>query len=202
MRVAAKLLPSIGSERADRIWLETTCKWKVIQYDQIVSNDSASFHVPIARWANWVQPPHTAGEVHGLIRDFMFTHGASISEVGSLIVPPDSGTTGTATTTASASGTGSGTTSVGPALPAVPIAALRPLCRRPCRERLPPRPPRRFRRRPCPLFRIGRLRRQRLGPVGRTAGIAAIAARSHRTVPDATPEDRKTGRLDRTSAAP
>jgi hypothetical protein len=62
--------------------LRNTAGCRVIQYDQIQSNDLVSFHVPRPRWADYVQPPQTGGQVHSLIRDFMFMHGASISDVG------------------------------------------------------------------------------------------------------------------------
>lgn len=61
---------------------------RVIQYNQIPSNDLTSFHVPLPRWACYAAPPATAGQVHGLIRDFMFLHGATISDVGDVIIAP------------------------------------------------------------------------------------------------------------------
>ena len=72
--------------------LRASAGCRVIQYDQISSNDSLSFHVPLSRWAKYVAPPATAGQVHSLIADFMFLHAASISGVGDVIAPPHSGT--------------------------------------------------------------------------------------------------------------
>jgi hypothetical protein len=91
--------------------LKNTAGCRVIQYDQIPSNDLVSFHVPRPRWVDYVQPPQSGGQVHGLIRDFMFMHGASISGVGAEIVPPGTGTadTGTATHTATHTATGTST---------------------------------------------------------------------------------------------
>lgn len=87
---------------------------RVIQYDQISSNDPLSFHVPLPRWAKYVAPPATGGQVHSLIADFMFLHAASISGVGDVIAPPHTGTaththTGTHTHTATFTNTGTNT---------------------------------------------------------------------------------------------
>jgi hypothetical protein len=63
----------------------------VIQYDSSSPQYTRSFHVPWPRWAGFYNKnavPKTASQVHPLIRDFMFLHAASISEVGALIVPP------------------------------------------------------------------------------------------------------------------
>jgi hypothetical protein len=68
--------------------LRTSAGCRVIQYDQIPSNDLTSFHVPLPRWAGYVAPPTTAAGVHALIRDYMFLHGATISDVGDAIQIP------------------------------------------------------------------------------------------------------------------
>ncbi len=70
--------------------LRNPAPYGVIQYDQSFANDQRSFHVPLPRWTDYVDRPTTNLQVHGLIRDFMFRHGASISNVGALItaVPP------------------------------------------------------------------------------------------------------------------
>ena len=98
--------------------LRASAGCRVIQYDQIPSNDLTSFHVPLPRWARYVAPPTTAIQVHGLIRDFMFLHGASISDVGGVIEPPG---TGTATHTAQPPGD-----TPGPPPPPQPAAPLAP----------------------------------------------------------------------------
>jgi hypothetical protein len=80
---------NISSYHALSQTLRASAGRRVIQYDQIPSNDHTSFHVPLPRWAGYVAPPTTAIGVHGLIRDYMFLHGASISSVGGAIeVPP------------------------------------------------------------------------------------------------------------------
>lgn len=72
--------------------LRATAGCRVIQYDQIASNDLVSFHVPLPRWADYPAPPTTSGQVHSLISAFMFLHAATISKVGDIIVPPHTGT--------------------------------------------------------------------------------------------------------------
>lgn len=83
---------NISSYHAISQALRTSAGRRVIQYDQIPSNDHTSFHVPLPRWAGYVAPPTNAAQVHGLIRDFMFLHGASISGVGGTIEVPGTGT--------------------------------------------------------------------------------------------------------------
>jgi hypothetical protein len=95
--------------------LPATAGCRTIQYDQLVANDLKTFHVPLARWADFVQPPQTSGEVHGFIRDFMFMHAASISSVGAVIEPPS-----TATTTATSTMTASTTATTPPPTPPTP----------------------------------------------------------------------------------
>ncbi|MBV9197286.1 MAG: hypothetical protein JO168_24385 [Solirubrobacterales bacterium] len=58
-----------------------------------------------ARWVDYVAKPTSVGEVHGLIRDFMFTHASTITGVGGALAPP---TTGTATHTITHTATFSG----------------------------------------------------------------------------------------------
>lgn len=93
--------------------LHSTATVQAIKYDQLVSSDPSAYHVPGGRWANYVQPPSGGGDVHGLIRDFMFLHAATLSEVGSVISGPAAGTavthTAAETATATHSGTGMGT---------------------------------------------------------------------------------------------
>jgi hypothetical protein len=62
--------------------LWSTSAYKVIKYDQAPSNDQTSFHVPLARWADCPNHPANFLQVHGLIRDYMFLHAASMSNVG------------------------------------------------------------------------------------------------------------------------
>ena len=93
--------------------LRTATGFRLIQYDQSTSNDPVSFHVPLPRWADYVDAPQTASTVHGLIRDFMFLHGATISTVGQPITEPGTHTatathTGSGSHTATATHTGSG----------------------------------------------------------------------------------------------
>jgi hypothetical protein len=63
--------------------LHSTADYRAIKYDQVNSTDPASFHVPGARWANLPAhtdyPPFTGhGDVHHLIRDFLFLHAATL----------------------------------------------------------------------------------------------------------------------------
>jgi hypothetical protein len=67
--------------------LHNTAEYSVIKYDQLVSTDPSSYHVPQARWANYVTPPKSPGQVHPLIRDTMFMHACSVTTVGSIIGP-------------------------------------------------------------------------------------------------------------------
>src|SRR5665213_96406 len=111
--------------------LVTTAQYTAIKYDQNPASGSASYHVPLPRWAGYVSPPTSGTQVHGLIRDFMFMHAASISSVGESIsggigstgstapvgssgtsaTPAPSGTSGTQGNTGSTGATGiTGTT--------------------------------------------------------------------------------------------
>ena len=86
--------------------LRSTAGCPVARYDQVPGGDPQTFHVPQPRWSDFIQPPQNSGDVHALIRDFMFLHGAAISTVGDIIGPPDTGTaTNTASHTASHTGT-------------------------------------------------------------------------------------------------
>ncbi len=102
--------------------LVSTAQYQAIKYDQQPSSGAANYHVPLARWADYVAPPSTGEQVHGLIRDFMFLHAASISNVGDVI----SGGTGT-TAVAGGTGTtpvagGTGTTAVAGGTGTTPVA--------------------------------------------------------------------------------
>ncbi len=88
--------------------LHSTAGVRVIKYDQVDASDQDSFHLPLRRWATYAGHPTSSMQVHALIRDFMFLHGASISGVGTLI-DDSSATTGTATGTSSATGHTTGT---------------------------------------------------------------------------------------------
>jgi hypothetical protein len=96
------------------IQLVSTSSMRAIKYDQVAANDDLSYHVPQPRWSKWIQPPTDGVGVHHLIRDFMFFHAASISEVGDLIAE-DAGTAGTG-----APPPGTGTAGTGTSPPAVP----------------------------------------------------------------------------------
>jgi len=90
--------------------LRATAGCPVTRYDQSGGGDPQTFHVPQPRWASFVQPPQNFDDVHAMIRDFMFLHGAAVTTVGDVIAPPDSGTTThTATGTATSSATGTAT---------------------------------------------------------------------------------------------
>jgi len=103
--------------------LVSTAQYTAIKYDQNPASGSSSYHVPLPRWSDYVAPPSKASDVHGLIRDYMFLHAASISSVGEIISggigtgttgttgePPSvGGTPGTSGTPVTASGT-TGTT--------------------------------------------------------------------------------------------
>jgi hypothetical protein len=110
--------------------LRTTAGCRVIQYDQIASNDLVSFHVPLPRWADYAAPPTTTGQVHSLISEFMFLHAATISDVGDIIVLPHTGTgTGTFIPVGFAPDSGAGPpTPAGPVpdvpVPSVPVPAI------------------------------------------------------------------------------
>lgn len=69
-----------------------TCR--VTKYDQVPGGGAGSFHVPLSRWSSYVRPPTTGIETHRLICDFMFMHGATISEVGATIAEPAGTSTG------------------------------------------------------------------------------------------------------------
>ncbi len=93
-------------------WLSSALRnpapYGVIQYDQSFADDQRSFHVPLPRWADYVAKPTSNLQVHGLIRDFMFRHGASISNVGTLISaapPAPPATTATTASTITTTGT-------------------------------------------------------------------------------------------------
>ena len=101
--------------------LVSTAQYTAIKYDQNPGAGPSSFHVPLPRWSNYVAPPQSPSDVHGLFRDFMFLHAASISNVGANISggispAPSPGTSGTTGTTGSTGGTPSGP--VAPASPA------------------------------------------------------------------------------------
>jgi hypothetical protein len=65
--------------------LHSTVEYNVIKYDQIVAADLLSYHVPLVRWQNYVTPPKNPGQVHPDIRDTMFLHACTVSNVGSTI---------------------------------------------------------------------------------------------------------------------
>jgi hypothetical protein len=101
--------------------LVSTAQYTAIKYDQNPAAGPSSFHVPLPRWDDYVAPPQSSSDVHGLIRDFMFLHAASISNVGARISggispTPSPGTSGTTGTTGSTGGTPTGP--VAPASPA------------------------------------------------------------------------------------
>jgi hypothetical protein len=87
--------------------LQSTAHCNVIKYDQLYSSNPSSYHVPLPRWTDYVAPPTASLQVHGLIRDFMFRHGASVSAVGSLIGAAAL-TTGTTTASTATPGTAVG----------------------------------------------------------------------------------------------
>jgi hypothetical protein len=91
--------------------LHSTALVRAIKYDQVPSADTSIFHVPVPRWANYVDKPTSGGDVHGLIRDFMFLHACSITDVGALIPGPAAGTAATHTATGTATATHSATAS-------------------------------------------------------------------------------------------
>jgi len=72
--------------------LVSTPQVRAIKYDQVNASDTSAFHLPMPRWSDYVNPPTTVTEVHHYIRDFMFFHGASISNVGDLIGAPGTST--------------------------------------------------------------------------------------------------------------
>jgi hypothetical protein len=72
--------------------LVSTPQVRAIKYDQVNASDASAFHLPMTRWSDYVNPPTTVTEVHHYIRDFMFFHGASISNVGGLIGAAGTGT--------------------------------------------------------------------------------------------------------------
>jgi hypothetical protein len=72
--------------------LVSTAQVRAIKYDQVNASDTSAFHLPMPRWSGYVNPPTTVTEVHHYIRDFMFFHGASISNVGGLIGAAGTGT--------------------------------------------------------------------------------------------------------------
>ena len=101
---------NISSYHAISVALRATAGCPVTRYDQVPGGDAETFHVPQPRWSDVVQPPQNSSEVHALIRDFMFLHGASVSTVGDTIATPGTGTaTHTATTTHTATVSHSGT---------------------------------------------------------------------------------------------
>ncbi len=64
--------------------LASTAAYHVTKYDQ--GSQPSSYHVPLARWASYPNPPPNPGDpnppansddVHHLIRDFMFLHAAT-----------------------------------------------------------------------------------------------------------------------------
>jgi hypothetical protein len=65
--------------------LTSTSSVKAVKYDQ--GNEQGSFHVPLTRWAAYPNPPpnpddppspNNSGDVHQLIRDFMYLHAATL----------------------------------------------------------------------------------------------------------------------------
>jgi len=95
--------------------LVSTAQYTAIKYDQNPASGSSSYHVPLPRWSDYVVPPATATDVHGLIRDFMFLHAASISSVGGSISGgiATTGTTGATGTTGTTGVTGTSGTTTG-----------------------------------------------------------------------------------------
>jgi len=86
--------------------LVSTAQYTAVKYDQNPASGPSSYHVPLPRWSSYVVPPSSASDVHGLIRDYMFLHAASISSVGDVISGGiGTGTTGTTGATPSAGGT-------------------------------------------------------------------------------------------------
>jgi hypothetical protein len=100
--------------------LVSTSQYQAIKYDQNPGAGAGSFHVPLPRWSDYVVPPKSGDDVHVLIRDFMFLHAASISNVGGTIAGGlgvgtvttggTHGTVGTGTTSATHGTAGTGTT--------------------------------------------------------------------------------------------
>ena len=82
---------------------------EVIKYDQLASSDTRAYHVPIGRWQSLPNPPAANGDVHALIRDFMFLDAASVSAVGGQISDVPVPTTGTHTATHAVTATHTGT---------------------------------------------------------------------------------------------
>jgi hypothetical protein len=76
---------STEAELSTELISTPTCT--AIKYDQNPASGPSSFHVPLPRWADYVAAPTAPGQVHGLIRDFMFFHAATISGVGATIDP-------------------------------------------------------------------------------------------------------------------
>jgi hypothetical protein len=65
--------------------LVSTAGHQAIKYDQ--GGGTGSFHVPLPRWSDFVAPPTNTDQVHSMMRDYMFLHAASISQVGATIDP-------------------------------------------------------------------------------------------------------------------
>lgn len=96
-----------------------TPQYGVIKYDQVFSSDSQNFHVPQPRWKSYAAPPTNSDQVHGLIRDYMFLHAASISTVGRVDAttgtPVSTISSGSSSTIGSAGTASSGTSASGSA---------------------------------------------------------------------------------------
>jgi hypothetical protein len=97
--------------------LVSTAQYTAIKYDQNPGSGASNFHVPQPRWTDYVEPPQSFSDVHALIRDFMFLHAASVSNVGGAI----SGGIGFSGTTGEGGppspGTGPAPSAPGPAAP-------------------------------------------------------------------------------------
>lgn len=87
--------------------LRSTAGCSVIQYDQSFSTSTTGYHVPMPRWKHLVVPPTKFDELHHDIRDFMFYHAATVTQVGTVIVPGPA--------------PGSSPPPAGPPAPAVPL---------------------------------------------------------------------------------
>jgi hypothetical protein len=92
-------------------------RYGVIRYDQDPSTGALNFHVATPRWSEYAAPPTAATQTHALIRDYMFLHAATVTNVGAVIdrsqpppglsPPGTTGATGTTGTTGTPGATGS-----------------------------------------------------------------------------------------------
>jgi hypothetical protein len=123
------------------IQLVSTATMRAIKYDQLNAADDLSYHLPKQRWAKWIQPPQTGVDVHHLIRDFMFFHAASISDVGEVIT--GDGTSGTSTSGTSTPPPDTGVPGTGTAPPVTPPPSEPPVVPPPPEPPVapPPEPP-------------------------------------------------------------